>query len=136
MRLRKTDLAWAAGIIDGEGSVMLIKHHKNENPCPVVSVTNTSMELLEKMRDMFGGTIRIQKKYNPIHTQAYIWSIKHQRAYGCIKLLAPMIVIPKKNKRSKLIINDFPKVSKRNGRYSPEEKQAFSDFVFAFKAIS
>jgi hypothetical protein len=133
MKINKLDLAWAAGIIDGEGSVMLIRSHPNDNECPVVSVTNTSMELLEKMSQMFGGKIRKQKKYNPKHTQAYIWSIKHQHALECIKMLAPMIVIPKKKNRSDLIISTFPKVSKR--RYSPEEKQAFKKFVASFKAI-
>ena len=38
--------AYIAGIIDGEGSIMLIKLHSNEFPSPCISIASTTLELL------------------------------------------------------------------------------------------
>lgn len=43
----ETEKAYIAGIIDGEGSIMLQKFHSNEFPAPCVSIASTSLELLE-----------------------------------------------------------------------------------------
>lgn len=43
----ETEKAYIAGIIDGEGSIMLTKFHKNQYPSPCVSISSTDMELLE-----------------------------------------------------------------------------------------
>jgi len=43
----ETEKAYIAGIIDGEGSIMLIKFHKNQYPSPCVSISSTDVELLE-----------------------------------------------------------------------------------------
>lgn len=42
--------AYIAGIIDGEGSIMLLKFHKNQYPAPCVSVASTTLELLEYIK--------------------------------------------------------------------------------------
>lgn len=43
----ETEKAYVAGIIDGEGSIMLTRFHKNEYPSPCVSISSTDIELLE-----------------------------------------------------------------------------------------
>lgn len=43
----ETEKAYIAGIIDGEGSIMLIKFHKNQYPSPCISISSTNVELLE-----------------------------------------------------------------------------------------
>jgi len=40
---------YVAGIIDGEGSIMLIRFHKNQNPAPCVSISSALIELLKKL---------------------------------------------------------------------------------------
>jgi len=44
--LNEVEKAYIAGIIDGEGSIMLSKFHKNQYPSPCVSVASTDKELL------------------------------------------------------------------------------------------
>ncbi len=39
--------AYIAGIIDGEGSIMLTKFHNNQYPSPCISISSTTIELLE-----------------------------------------------------------------------------------------
>ena len=36
-----TERAYIAGIVDGEGSIMLTRFHKNQLPSPCVSVAST-----------------------------------------------------------------------------------------------
>ena len=51
--MREEDKAYIAGIVDGEGSIMLERIHKNQHPSPVVSVTSTTPEQLEKDVDSY-----------------------------------------------------------------------------------
>lgn len=50
------DIAWAAGFYEGEGSVMF--HWRLVR----VEIQQTQQWVLEKMRDLFGGTIYLRKK--------------------------------------------------------------------------
>ena len=43
----ETEKAYIAEIIDGEGSIMLTRFHKNEYHSPCVSIASTDLELLE-----------------------------------------------------------------------------------------
>lgn len=63
--MREEDKACIAGIIDGEGSMMLERIHKNQHPSPVVSVTSTTPELLKYLKTTLGfGTITKKTNYN------------------------------------------------------------------------
>lgn len=39
--------AYIAGIIDGEGSIMLFRFHNNQFPSPCISISSTTIELLK-----------------------------------------------------------------------------------------
>ena len=41
------EIAYIAGIVDGEGSIMLLRFHKNQHPSPCVTIASTSYELLQ-----------------------------------------------------------------------------------------
>lgn len=54
--------AYIAGIVDGEGSIMLLKFHKNQFPAPCISITSTTIELLDWIKLKTGmGTIKHKK---------------------------------------------------------------------------
>ena len=58
-----TDKAYIAGIIDGEGSIILIRFHQKQFPSPCVSIASTSLELLEWLRNTTKvGIIKKQEK--------------------------------------------------------------------------
>ena len=60
--------AYLAGIVDGEGTVTLMKHHKNETPSPAVTVSNNSLKLLKWIQARVGGGITSKKKRDHIIT--------------------------------------------------------------------
>ena len=47
----QTDAAYIAGLIDGEGTVILTRRHRSENRQLVVSISNTDRPLLEYVLD-------------------------------------------------------------------------------------
>lgn len=57
-RCRDTDLAYFAGILDGEGCIWAgLKSGKYATPIVRVQVTTTDVELCVWLRDLFGGSV-------------------------------------------------------------------------------
>lgn len=60
----ETDLAWTAGIIDGEGCIRINKSMTNYGRYryqAILSVTNSDLRILNKLKDWFGGNIYFRK---------------------------------------------------------------------------
>ena len=60
--LKDTEKAYIAGIIDGEGSIILTKFQKKQYPSPRVSVSSTDIELLKWIKMTVGKGRIINKK--------------------------------------------------------------------------
>ncbi|WP_315117412.1 hypothetical protein [uncultured Clostridium sp.] len=50
-KLTAEQSAYIAGIIDGEGSIMLLKFHSSQLPSPCLSISSTSLELLNWIKN-------------------------------------------------------------------------------------
>lgn len=128
--LSTKEKAYLAGIIDGEGSIMLIKFHKNQHPSPCISIASTSLELLNWIKDITGyGKIKSKKNYNTIkHQDSYTYIVKYNDAIKLLNDIAPYLVISQKKQRTELILSEYKYITPRNGRYSSkllQQKQAF-----------
>lgn len=65
MYIIETEKSYLAGIIDGEGSIMLTRFHKSEYHSPCISIASTDLELLEWVKSTVGsGKITSKKNYN------------------------------------------------------------------------
>lgn len=83
--MNDTEKAYIAGIIDGEGSIMLTRFYKNQHPSPCISVASTSLALLNWIKDKTGfETIKSKKNYNTLkHQDSYVYTIKYNDAMNC-----------------------------------------------------
>lgn len=64
MEFKQVDLAWAAGIIDGDGCITMDKTYaKSSYRRPCVYVDNTDYELIEELMGLFSGYVVSKKKY-------------------------------------------------------------------------
>lgn len=135
--MTETEKAYIAGIIDGEGSIMLQRIHKNEFPSPCVSVASTSLELLNWLKKTIGkGMIISKKNYNPeVHKDCYSYVLRRNDAIKLIDEICPYLVIDSKKKRAKLIIEKYKALTPRNGRYTDEMIKAKEDFYNEFISI-
>ena len=120
MQLSDIEAAYAAGILDGEGSIGLSRVHSSRWPSPVVSVASTDRELLEWLRARVGGTIIQKQTYQPHHSRSFDWKLTDRRALSFLKIVRPFLVIQRKINRADLLLNDYLACTPRNGRYTVE----------------
>ena len=125
--------AYISGLIDGEGTITLTRHKKNEFRSPAVSMVNTDKELLVYIQGHYGGSICSQKTYKSHHKQSWTWSISSNRALTLLRDIMPFLQCPRKHLRCKLLLQNYSKCTKRNGRYSETElkiKHEFEEMFF------
>lgn len=120
--MTEIEKAYIAGIIDGEGSIMLQRFHTNQYPAPCVSIASTTIELLTWLKDTIGYGVIIKKKnYNPEkHKLSYSFVIKQNNAIKLLEDIYPYLIIESKRKRADMIITQYKALTPRNGRYSDE----------------
>jgi hypothetical protein len=90
------EVAWAAGIYEGEGSC--ITNHSDQGYASfVVSVNQKDPELLYRMREMFGGSIKLcNRKFNGVVRPIYHWKICGDRARAFIFTVYPFLTARRK----------------------------------------
>lgn len=126
----ETEKAYIARIIDGEGSIMLIKFHKNQYPAPCVSISSTDMELLEWIKNTSKmGKIIKKKNYNKEkHLDSYTYKVIYDDALKLLEEITPYLVIQKKRSRANFILENYKKVTPRNGKYNEEMRKKKEQF--------
>ena len=114
------ELAYAAGIIDGEGSISLTRNRKSRWPSPQVSVASTDIELLDWLKVRFSGSIVQKKPRQPQHSLSYDWKLTDRSALRFLELIHPYLVIKRKKTKPDLLLDAYLKCTPRNGRYTLE----------------
>lgn len=131
-----TDLekGYAAGLMDGEGTITLMKDRADAKfKYPVVEMTSTTYELLLKMKELAnGGTICNKTTYNENHKQAQRQYLKGDKAITFLSEIKDYLLEPKKKARANLIVNEYKIVTPRNGYYSEKKLTQKLDFEKRF----
>ena len=128
--LTEVEKAYLAGIIDGEGSIGLWRHHKNETATPNVSVANNSLKLLQWIKQRAGGTIVSKKKRKAHHNDLYAWSVRQDRAIRLLNDVKEFLII--KRKQAELITSEYKSVTHPAGKYTSQmlkKKQRLVDKI-------
>lgn len=132
-----TNYIYAAGLFDGEGTVTMTRSRKSDKwRRPKVSLASTSKELVSFMKDNFGGSISNKKTYQVHHKQSYSWAITDQKAISFLKMIKPYLKECEKIRRANHIINNYNKVTQRNGKYTEEMTIAKTLFEIQFFHLS
>lgn len=115
------NLAYAAGLIDGEGTITLtIRKSKTGNKeyrYPVISVSSTTIELLDFMKMHYGGSIVMHKTYKAHHKEAHQWRLRGKSAVEFCGMIHPFLKERSKKQRAEFIFLNYDDVTIRNGRY-------------------
>jgi hypothetical protein len=82
----QTDLAWAAGFFDGEGSVSFGKAGKPGHRYLLVSVSNNDTRGLESLHAWFGGRF-----YFELSRRCSRWTIRSRHAEAFLKSIRPYV---------------------------------------------
>ena len=106
---KNEELAWAAGIFDGEGCVTASYGGKNgrrhTRASLVVSIGQSGdTEILDKFCEIVGlGKVRgPYKKLKPHHLDRYVWNASGSNGHAVMKMLRPYLSTPKLSKYDRL----------------------------------
>lgn len=109
--------------------------NNNQFPSPCVSISSTTSELLQWIKNKVGsGTIKEKKNYNTEnHKNSYTYALRYNEAINLLQEISPYLVIHSKKERARLIIERYKEVTPRNGRYSKEllsmKEQFYEEFM-------
>lgn len=127
--MKKVELAYLAGIVDGEGSISVKSESKKRPYVVYLSVTNTNYDMIKIFEGHFGGKVRKrnwsnnQKNAKKNWKPCYEWCISKLQAVRAVEKLLPYIRI--KNKQAILLLRLAKLRSKYNGvflRHHPDIK--------------
>lgn len=124
--------AYIAGIIDGEGSILLSKDKKMKFRAPMVTVSSTTIELLEFLKLHYGGVICSHKTYKEHHKPNWSWRLVYDRALELLSDVEPYLIVSEKRFRANHILSKYKFVTPRNGKYTPEMFLAKKQFEYTF----
>ena len=119
--MKKTDLAYIAGLIDGEGCIhaTTVKYAGRASAIQV-TITTTYKPVLEFVQSIFGGKIyNNQTRDKPFWKPIYRWTIYGEKAIPVLQSVKPFLII----KRGQAEIALRILASRRfHSRYTPMEK--------------
>lgn len=99
---RLTELAWAGGLIDGEGCIGV--HRKTIK----LDVQSTSRATIEALHRLFGGSCAVESRRTKLGRPVFRWSLYGQNARYCLAQLVPYLV--EKKRQAQLVVSyyNFP----------------------------
>ena len=120
--MNKTDLAYIAGIVDGEGYIGISADHRKRNPNRPcwrlrVTVTNTNEWLMQFLKFSFGGIIDLKRSSSL--KPCYNWTLCRSNAAEFLKLILPYLRL--KRPQAELAIKFQASISKSTRRLTGEQ---------------
>ena len=96
-RISKQDLAWLAGLLEGEGCFSLQKYIQTARAgyaLPSIEISMTDRDVVQRAGSLLGGkqasvrAARLDKRFST-KKRLFIWRVNGQRAVHVIKVLLP-----------------------------------------------
>lgn len=128
-KLTKLEVAYLAGLVDGEGCLGLAVRLK-KYVTPTLQIGNTNYDIIEWLMGITGTCYYVPDK-RPNRKQAYLWRCAGAQAREVIRFVYPFLIIKKKQAKVILDLHDRIGVGygQGNGR-----KLSDNDFEMMAKA--
>ena len=124
-------LAYTAGIVDGEGSICIVKrrrHGINSGRSTqyfiLVSVVQKDGSVIDWLKGNFDGNVVLKNKANDGSDWIYQWRIQDKKAYEFLKLIFPFLLVKKSQAELAIRFQERLKFARKknvdiNGHYIP-----------------
>ena len=98
--MSKTDLAYTAGIIDGEGCIMISRVRSQRSRSGyiyglTVAVNSTDEWLPQWLKFSFGGSITFREPHRKNESPLWMWALRSRQASDFLKLTLPYLHLKK-----------------------------------------
>lgn len=124
--MKRVDLAYIAGIFDGEGCICL-RRAKKKGVALDISVVNTNEWLMQWLKFALGGNfypVQKEGRRNKNWKPCWRWTISSNRALDCLKLLYPYLRL--KKPQAELAIK-FQEARRGSGYSLTDEEKAVDE---------
>lgn len=125
-------LDYLAGLIDGEGTITLLRCDNSPFRQIVVSIQMCDEALIRLLQESFGGTVTKRAYVKANHSIAWTWKVTHRRALRLLQRVCPYLRLATKKTRALYIVNGYESVVRRNGKYGETDKKRRLDFESSF----
>jgi hypothetical protein len=96
------EMAYMAGILDGDGSFSILKKDSSYHPC--IQLSNAFKGMSDFLFEKFEGSRRIKKPQQPHYKVLYVWSVRGLRsAKNVLDNIIPYLVL--KKERAKFMLD-------------------------------
>ena len=113
----------------------LTRYRRNGNRRAVVSISSTEPDLLRHVRSLIGvGRITTKARRLHHHSPGFAYTISSRQALALLAQIAPYLRTYKAE-RARLLLDEYVRLTPRNGHYSPEQRDARDSFELRFFAI-
>ncbi len=85
------ELAFAAGLLEGEGCVRIAAFRKRNHGALEVSVVNTNRQLVEWLAERWPATLK-DASVGPGRRPAWVWRIAARRALAFLEEVEPFVI--------------------------------------------
>jgi hypothetical protein len=135
-RLIKSDAAYLAGLIDGEGTIALSRRHARENRQLVVTISSTERVLVDwVLLATRAGKITSKKPAATHHAPGLTYVIANRQALALLQQVMPFLKSYKVH-RARLVLDQYVKLTPRNGKYDLRTRNARTEFERQFASMS
>ena len=122
--MKEVDIAWAAGMLDGEGCIYIARGWPGAPGCKTiqhsghVSITNCNLNALYELKTLFNGCINSDSHYEK-HKPVYKWVLGEKAAAKFLRIVLPYLRIKTKEAQLYLEFRELKKqtrvIAKRLG---------------------
>lgn len=138
----EADYIYAAGFIDGEGHIGIMKMTGNSNINQMypsytllVQIYNTNLEVLEWFQRKFGGKFYEVMSLQPNRKDQWYWKLTSKSACEFLKLIRPYCIV--KREQVKLAIEFYDSKKNFTGYIIPkEEVEKREQFYLQFRKLN
>jgi len=135
-RLTQSDAAYLAGLIDGEGTIALSRRHARENRQLVVTISSTERVLVDwVLLATRAGKITSKKPAATHHAPGLTYVIANRQALALLQQVMPFLKSYKVH-RARLVLDQYVKLTPRNGKYDLRTRNARTEFERQFASTS
>ncbi len=133
--LSALEVGYLAALIDGEGTITLSRRNLNKHRALVITVSSTELSILKYVQEITGvGKITNKRITKANHTPSFTYQVANRQALDILKQIAAHLRSYKAH-RACLALQDYTRLTPRNGRYSPVQLQERTQFIDKFLAI-
>lgn len=134
-KLTAEEGAYIAGLVDGEGTISLTRKHRGENRQLVLSISSTEKRILNAVLLMTGvGKLTRKRVYKDHHRIGLTYAVTNRQALDLLKQIQPYLHSYKAD-RVALVLQEYLRLTLRNGKYTPAIIQERENFIQRFFCI-